>query len=183
MAELKAENERLTKLLNLKNSIGIKTVSALVVSYEFNNGYDNFIINKGSNNSVSKGSVVISNDGLVGKTDEVGIGWTRVLTLLNPDVKVGVRIVRTGALAMVESDRELSSSGLFRLTFIDKNMDIMVGDVLETTGDAGVYPEDITVGVVLEIKKDNKGERYAVVEPSVDFSSLYEVLVKTETVE
>lgn len=179
VSKLMEENERLAELLDLKSELEFKTEAALVVSYEPDGGYDTIIINK----RADIGAAVMSSEGLVGKVLESGAGWSRVKTLLNPDIAVGVRVVRSGALSVVEGDLALSSNKYCRLTFYDKNTDIMVGDILEATGDAGVYPEGVTVGTVLEIKSDSKGEKYAVVEPAVDFSELYEVLVATEAVE
>lgn len=179
ISELRAENERLSKLLNLKSTLKFKTKASLVVSYEPNLGYNSIVINK----RASKGAAVFCSDGLVGRVCESGAGWSRVKTLLNPEIAVGVRALRSGALSVVEGDEELSKDKYCKMLFFDKNADIMVGDILEATGDAGIYPEGIIVGTVLEIQSDYMGEKYAVVEPAVDFSELYEVLVTTEAVE
>ena len=49
-----------------------------------------------------------------------------------------------------------------------------------TSGLGGIYPGDLNIGKVIDIHSDSAGNLdYAVVEPSVDFSSLYEVLVIT----
>ena len=54
------------------------------------------------------------------------------------------------------------------------------GDILLTSGLGGIFPSDLSVGKVVEIKSDSSGNLdYAVVEPSVDFSALYEVMVIT----
>lgn len=64
------------------------------------------------------------------------------------------------------------------MTFIDKGANIIVGDLLETSGSGGIYPAGILVGAIREINSDNTGMlNYATVEPLVNFSRLYEVLV------
>ena len=66
------------------------------------------------------------------------------------------------------------------MTFIDKGSNLIVGDLLETSGAGGVYPAGLNVGAVREISADAMGNlNYAIVEPAVDFSRLYEVLVIT----
>ncbi len=173
IAELKAENERLNRLLDLKSSLKYASVGARVVSYEPNNWYDTLVINKGTNNGVKIGAAVISSGGIVGKVTDAGIGWARVSSLLNDETAVGVRIIRTGELAVVEGDSALSSQKYCKLSFFDGTLS--AGDALETTGEAGVYPEGIMVGTVMKVEN----EEYAVVEPAVDFGDLYEVLVIT----
>lgn len=177
IAELKAENERLSQLLDLKSSLKYVSVAARVVSYEPNNWYDTLVINKGTNDGVKVGAAVISSGGIVGKVTDAGIGWARISSLLNDENAVGVRIIRTGELAVVEGDTELSTQKYCKLSFFDGTL--AAGDALETTGEAGVYPEGIMVGTVIKVEN----EEYAVVEPAVDFEDLYEVLVITGVAE
>ena len=91
-----------------------------------------------------------------------------------------MKISRTGDVAVVEGDNELYTQSYCKMTFIDKGSNLIVGDVLETSGAGGVYPPGLTVGSVREINADAMGNlNYAIVEPIVDFSRLYEVLVIT----
>lgn len=182
-AQLKAENDRLNELLNLKSSLKFNTVSGRVISHEYDKLRSTLVINKGSNDGVKVGSAVISSKGIVGKVTQVGIGWAKVSTVLNPDTAVGVRIVRNGNIAVTEGDTSLAADNCFKLSFFEKNTDIIPGDILEATGNAGVYPEGITLGTVLKTVTNTDGGEYAVVEPSVDFSHLYEILVVTDLVE
>jgi len=49
-----------------------------------------------------------------------------------------------------------------------------------TSGLGGIYPPDLPIGKVISIHSDSAGNLdYGVVEPEVDFSALYEVLVIT----
>ncbi len=183
VAELTAENERLKSLLSIKSSLKFKTKAGLVISKESGNNQNTLVINKGSNDGVAVGSAVLASNGIVGKVSEVGIGWARVSSILNAETAVGVRVLRTGELAVVEGDSELSKSDFCKMSFFDKGTDMMVGDILETTGAAGLYPEGWIVGSIAKIQSDADGREYAVVEPAVDFDNLYEVLIVTEVVE
>ena len=97
-SKLKEENERLQKVLNFKdeknnydyigtNIIGISGDSIL-------NGY---IVDRGKDDGIEKGMVVISADGLVGQVSSVGKNWAIVQCIVNENVKVAV---------MVDSTRE-----------------------------------------------------------------------------
>lgn len=184
-AKLREENERLQALLELKDSMsGYGTVAASVIAYSANNWYDTIEINKGLINGLKVGNSVITPDGVVGKITDVGLNWATVSTVLNPDNAMGVRIGRTGDAAVVEGDDELYGEGYCKMTFIDKDAGIIVGDLLETSGSGGIYPAGLLVGAIREIDADNMGMlNFATVEPSVDFSRLYEVLVVIDGVE
>lgn len=173
------ENERLREMLELSQSMtGYSTVAASVTAYSSNNWYDTIQISKGSLAGVAVGNAVITPDGVVGKVIETGPTWSVVSTILNPDNAMGVKITRTSDVAVVEGDDELYNRSHCKMTFIDKGSNLMVGDLLETSGSGGVYPAGLSVGAVREINSDAMGNlNFATVEPVVDFSKLYEVLV------
>ncbi|MBP3360989.1 MAG: rod shape-determining protein MreC [Clostridia bacterium] len=178
VAEYKAENDRLKELLELQDEMEgrFRTTAALVVSYEPNNWFDTIVINKGKWSGISVGDAVVASGGIVGKITEVGAGYSVISTMLNSENSIGVRIVRNGELAVVEGDAELSKNKLCRMSFIEKAGGVNLGDLVETTGSGGVYPSGINVGTVKEIKAENSVQ-YAVIEPAVNVSELYEVLV------
>lgn len=182
VTELTDENERLRSMLNLQSELEYETQAGIVISYEPNNWYDTIVINKGSNDGISVGDAVISENGIVGKISEVGIGWSRVSSILNTETAVGVRIIRTGTLAVVEGDKKLAKEKKCRMSFFDKAGDMNPGDIIETTGSVGMYPPEIIVGTITNIQADADGKEYAVIEPAVDFEKLHEVLVVTGVV-
>jgi len=179
--DYKAENERLTELLGLKDAmVQYETKAARIVAYEPNNWYETLVINKGMSDGISVGNVVMTGEGIVGQITEVGANWARISALINMDNAVGVRNARTGDIALVEGDISLSKEGFCKMTFMSQNASVIVGDMVETSGLGGVYPAGMTVGKVNEIFSDNSGVmQYAVIEPAVDFDDLREVLVIT----
>ena len=176
----KEENARLVGEINeLQNSLeNYSTVAASVIAYSSNNWYDTIQISKGSLAGVAVGNAVITPDGVVGKVVETGPTWSIVSTILNPDNAMGVKVSRTSDVAVVEGDSELYSQNYCKMTFIDKGSNLIIGDILETSGSGGIYPAGLSVGVIREINSDAMGNlNYATVEPLVDFNKLYEVLV------
>jgi len=177
-AQFRAENERLLALLDLSEDMDkYETVAARVVSYEPSNWYDTIMINKGTLSGIAVGDIVISPDGVVGKVSEVGANWASVISILDSDNAIGTRVSRTGEIAVTEGDKELSKQKKCKLSFVNSAAQIAVGDSLETSGAAGVYPSGLLIGSVQEISVDTNGVQYAVVEPSVNFDNLFEVLV------
>lgn len=175
------ENKRLKELLDLKEGLdGYQTVTARAVSYEPNSWYDTFMINKGTSDGIKTGSVVITSLGTAGKITETGRNWARVSTVLNTAESVGVKLARTGDVGTVSGDADLAEDKQCRLEYLSNDKNLIKGDILLTSGLGGVYPPDLIIGKVVDIKKDTAGNlEYGIVEPAVDFSSLYEVLVIT----
>ena len=179
--EYAKENDRLRNLLMFKEELTYNTVAAEIISYEPNNWYDTIVINRGTNDGLAVNNAVLTADGVVGKISEVGPNWARVTSILNTDNAMGVKVSRTGDIAVVEGDAVLSNDQQCKMTFIDKGATMIVGDLLETSGSGGIYPAGLKVGNIVDIKQDNAGIlEYAIVEPSADFDNLYEVLVITD---
>lgn len=67
--------------------------------------------------------------------------------------------------------------------YIPTNADLVLEDKIETSGLGGIYPKGISVGKIKEIiETKNITDRYAIVETSVDFSKLENVLVITNQI-
>ena len=175
------ENRRLKELLALKDGmVNSRTITARVISYEPNSWYDTVMINKGENAGIAKDNAVITGLGVVGKVTQVGKNWAKVSTLINISDSVGVKLARTGDIGVVSGDTVLAENKQAKLEYMSNDKKLINGDILITSGLGGIYPSDLSVGKVTEIHSDSAGNlEYAVVEPSVDFSSLYEVLVIT----
>lgn len=173
------ENERLKELLELRENLtNYSTVAASVIAYSSSGRYDTIQISRGTLAGVAEGNAVITNDGIVGKVVQAGPTWAVVSTILNPDNAMGVKVSRTGDVAVVEGDDDLYSDNYCKMSFIDKGSNLIIGDLLETSGSGGIYPPGLSVGAIREINSDAMGNlNYATVEPIVDFNKLYEVLV------
>ncbi len=175
------ENNRLKELLDLKEGMAsTKTVTAKVVSYEPNSWYNTVMLNKGETSGIKKGDVVVTTLGLVGKVTDLGSNWAKVSTILNISNSVGVKLSRTGDVGVVSGDANLAENKECKLEYLSNDKGLIKGDILLTSGLGGIYPPDLLVGKVKEINSDSTGNlEYASVTTSVDFSSLYEVLVIT----
>ncbi len=175
------ENARLSALLGIKEQTLERTVSAKVVSYDWDNYSETVTINRGEKDGISVGDAVVSSLGVVGRVSSVGPNWAEITTIISPNHSMGVRVSRTGDLALCEGDSKLLKSKKMLLNYISGIKGITSGDILETSGEGGVYPPGYTVGRISEIKIGNtKTDSYAEIEPAVDFSRLSEVLVITD---
>ncbi len=174
-----AENERLRQLLDLKSSSAdYDTVGCEVIAKEPGNWFYSFTIDKGSGDNISVGDAVLSGSGLVGRVSEVGLNWAKVLSIIDSDSSVGALVSRTQDLAIIDGDLSLADAGKCKLSYMTKDMSLVLGDVIVTSGLGGVYPQGLLIGTVSEIKSDSMGySQHAVVETAVNFEKIREVLV------
>ena len=180
-AVYREENERLEALLNLQNSMSDNTtVAARVIAHSNKSWFESIEINKGQFQGIEKGNIVITPDGVVGRVTETGQDYSIVTTILDSSSAVGIKVSRTDGSGIVEGDSELAKDVQCKLSFVDKNTPIIVGDVVETSGTGGIYPAGLVVGTVMSISADSTGSlNYAVINPAVEIDKLSEVLVIT----
>ena len=73
------------------------------------------------------------------------------------------------------------SNNTMKLMYIPTDADLVIGDLIETSGIGGIYPKGITIGKISQIKDTkNVTQREATLETAVDFSKLDTVLVITK---
>lgn len=173
MTELEKENERLRKLLDFKKQLSYKTLAARVIAWDLAPWRKTVVIDKGSKHGVKKRMAVVNAQGLVGRVVEVAAWDARVILLLDPESRVSALFQESRDLGVIEGD----GSSLLKMTHVDRETTVKVGDVVVSSGLGGVYPKGIPVGKV-ETVGTEKGslELYALVRPFVDFSKLEELL-------
>lgn len=178
--DFRAENEQLRALLELKENTyaADEATGAKIIGWSSDNWYNTYTIDKGSLDGIAAQDTVVTQLGLVGQVQEVGLNWARVSTVIDTASTVGVCVVRTGDIAMLDGDTQLGKDGFCKLNFVNKQAEIVVGDLLETSGLGDVFAPGIHIGRVVELHADSTGvNQYAVVEPAVDFAHTRYVLV------
>ena len=177
LSDMEKENQRLQDLLDYKETIpDQKTVFAKVVSKSPGTMFDVFVINAGYNQGVRKDMAVVNADGLIGRVSEVGGNWSQVTALVDS---------RSAISAIVERNRDhgivrgaVQAGGACDMNYLPVESDAVPGDTVVTSGLDGIFPKGIRIGQVLEVSvDDNQLQKNAVIEPSVDFSHIEEVLV------
>ena len=176
---LKEENERLRKIMDLKSKEdNHKSVVADVVSFEMDNFSKSYTINKGIKDGITQNCAVITPFGLVGYVAEAGRNWAKVYPIVDSRVSVSATIMRVSNTAIVQGDMSLMEEGLCKMAYVSKEAGLEIGDYIETSGAGGIIPAGIYIGKVTEVKSDVTGvSQQAVIKPGVDFSNLKEVMV------
>lgn len=177
---LEAENKRLRDMLNFKNQNSqYDYVACNIVGQNPNSALDVYYIDKGKNDGIKSGLVVVTPEGIVGKVIFTADSWSQVGALNNSNVQVAAKIQRTGDTNGVV--KGYISSYNEKLAMIDGlllDTDVKVDDVIVTSGVGNMYPKDIPIGKVTSVADDKtKISKYAIIKPYVDFNKLQEVFI------
>ncbi len=173
---LKEENKRLKKLLNSSNSaMSSKILIAELIKVNLSPFSNKIVLDKGSENNIFVGQVVIDSLGILGQVSEV-----------NNDFSVATLITDPGhALLAVNArtDKRIVISGtgdnrFLKAKFISLNEDVMEGDILITSGLDNIFPEGYMIGQISKINKNLQEDFLEVnVTPSSSLSSNREVML------
>jgi len=175
VTETTEENRRLRRLLALKESMPLATLSGEIIAREWGGWVRSLTVNRGRADRVARLTAVIGPDGLIGRVIDVRPGASIVQVLSDPTSTVGAHAVRTRTQGIVEGEPR----GTMRFKYMARDgAGIEVGDLVVTSGAGGVFPRGIPVGRVRAI--DDRGSalfHYAQLTPAVDFARIDEVLL------
>ena len=177
VTEAGQENQRLRRLLDLRNRLPMATLPGEVIAREWGGWVRSLTVNRGRGDDIQRLTAVISPDGLVGRIVEVRTSASIVQVLTDPSSTVGAHAVRTRTPGIVEGE----SRGTIRFKYMARDgAGLAVDDVIVTSGLGGVFPRAVPIGRVRAI--DDRGSalfHYALLAPVVDFARVDEVLLVT----
>ena len=177
------ENAQLREMLGLKekNPDFIFSESCDVIARNPNDICGGFTVGSGKSKGISLNDPVVTSVGLVGRVTSIADNYARVTTIISPQVNIGVYSMRTKATGVIENSIESAQDGMCLMSGILKDADIVVGDVIFTSGKSGLFPDDLMVGTVVEIVDDANGlSKHALVKPAVDVFNVTSAFVITD---
>jgi len=172
---LASRSGRLQELLNLKTTTSLPTIAADVIAGNPNPGLLTLTIGRGSADGVQSDMAVVAPAGIVGRiVGAPAAHAARVQLLIDRNAAAGALAERTRAGGMVVGvDKDLPLS----MDLVSNLADVKAGDLVVASGVDGIYPKGFTIGRVESSERGPGLYRAISVRPSVDFSSLEEVLV------
>lgn len=140
---LRDTNDRYKALLGLKTDPPIPMVAARTVSEGRGPFSNTRLANAGKEKGIREGNPVMSENGLVGRIIGVTDGASRVLLLTDIASRTPVMIDRTNARAILAGDGGPNP----RLEYLRGQDPVKQGDRIVTSGDGGVLPRGLPVGI------------------------------------
>jgi rod shape-determining protein MreC len=171
---LKSENARLRSLIHVSEP-QVKSIRvARVVGASAGSGLYSAILTGGTGQGFARGQPVRDVEGLVGRIMEAGGLSSRVLLITDSASRVPVKVERTGHPAMAGG----VNGPYIHLLYIDPDAELKIGDRLVTSGQGGLFPPNIPVGVIAAL-----GSGEPLVRPAARLTGLDYVLVMQPYVE
>lgn len=178
-SQLQEENERLREILNLKDRLqDYDFLGANVIGK--NGAYTgDYIVDVGINDGIENGMIVVSNGGLFGMVTSVSNNWSLVSPIINGNISISGVIQRTnGSQGIVKKYKNSNNNYVLKMEYLPIDEDIVVGDIVVTSGLGGVYPADIIIGEVLSIENDKRSlSKSILIKSHVNFDFADELFV------
>nr|WP_075439032.1 rod shape-determining protein MreC [Prochlorococcus marinus] len=154
---LKKDNIRLRQILSLQESSNDEHISAAVISRKTGSWWRQIILNKGSNDGVEIGNIVIGPGGLLGRVKNTSLFTSSVTLITSPESKLGVwvdRIQINGLLVGLGDDYP-------SLILYSKDADIKIGDIVSSSPASTLLPPNIPIGIVQSVDETLKSKKTA----------------------
>lgn len=179
-AEIKSENARLRSLLDMKERVECDSIPATIISKDPDNWFRTIIVDRGSDDGVRINMPVIAYSGdikaVVGKVSEVRGHISRIVPVISPDIKLGVMFQESRVPGILSG---LSGNSILcRMDYVSRAASVKFGDMVVTSGQGGVFPPGLPVGVALksELLESSPYQR-TVVRPFIDYNTLEGVFI------
>ena len=142
------ENTELHGLLKLVPVPPASFVTARVIGNSGGAYVRNLMVRAGTENGVARGQAAITGEGLVGRVAEVGTQAARILLVTDLNSRIPVIVEGTRQRALMTGDNSDRPS----LRYLDTVSGIKVGDRVVTSGEGGVFPPGLPVGVIASLE-------------------------------
>tara|TARA_B100002052_G_scaffold145258_1_gene132724 strand:- start:250 stop:1050 length:801 start_codon:yes stop_codon:yes gene_type:complete len=168
------ENIKLRKLLNFKRDTKLKIIPARIINKGIQTNLNSLTIDIGSKNGLFPNQAVLTPDGIIGKTIQVGKSSSLVQSISDNNFRLSVRIMPSGAVGILR----WHNNSLCKVYEVQKNVEINIGDRVITSGFSNIYPPKLPVGLVSGVY-DERGSYQKVVNVEIqsDFESIQNVFV------
>lgn len=172
-----AEADRLANLLNFKQKQGrVPMVVARVIGSSADANSNVLYLDQGLREGIHKNMGVITPEGVVGKVIESFRDTCQVLLLTDRDSGVGAMIAGT----RVQSPVGGTGEPLLNMKYVGNDEIVKLGDVIVTSGMDRIFPKDLPVGAISQVK-DGSPFKQIRVRPSANLEKLEEVIVLLTT--
>ena len=168
-----AEADRLGMLLSFRQSHqNISMVAARVIGTSADTASQTLYLDRGERDGIRRNMGVITPDGVVGKIIESYRDASQVLLLTDKDSGVGAML----AEPRIQSPVGGVGEPLLTMKYVANDDVVNIGDRVVTSGMDRIFPRDLPVGTVTQIKAGNPFKQIRL-RPAANLERLEEVIV------
>ena len=168
------ENDKLRELLDFKRTTNLNIIPASIINKGIQTNVKSLTIDVGKNNNIFMNQAVLTPNGVIGKTIQVGNNSAIVQSISDNNFRLSVRIMPSGAVGILR----WYNNNICKIYEVQKNVEINIGDRVITSGFSKIYPPKLPVGIVSGVY-DERGSYQKVVNVNIqnDFESIQNVFV------
>ena len=166
--ELERENAAYRALLSVRNEPRVSSITTRVFADSGAPFVRTVVFASGTRDGVQNGQALVTGEGLVGRVVAAGRRASRALLLTDLNSRVPVVVESSRHRGVLTGD----NSAQPKLGFLPANARVAIGERVVTSGDGGLFPPGIPVGVITAI-----GDSGVRVQPLVDWDRLEYVRV------
>lgn len=183
-----AENERLKEQLSFFESVSSIKAAARIIAKDPGNLYSSYVIDKGSSAGIEADMAVAAFqngiEGLAGKVLETRHGSSVVLPIYDGRLYVAARLSRTRVEGLVNGQGNPDEPLVMNYVSMLNAQDIQIGDMVVTSGLDSIYPPDIAIGRVKEVRTPKYGSSSIILlEPALAFSRIEYLFILERNIE
>lgn len=168
-----AEADRLAELLNFRNSHqDVPMLAARVIGASAGTASRTIEIDRGERDGVRRNMAVITPDGAVGKVIEVYRENAQILLLTDREGGAGAMLIES----RIQSPVGGTGEPLLNMKYVANDDKVNIGERVVTSGMDKIFPRDIPVGTVQEIKAGNPFKSI-LLRPAAKLDRLEDVIV------
>jgi len=168
-----AEGDRLVALLNFRQShLKVPMVMARVIGASASSASHTVEIDRGERDGIRRNMAVITPDGAVGKIIECYRDTAQVLLLNDKDGGAGAMLV----VSRIQSPVKGTGEPMLSMSYVAAEETVNAGEKIVTSGMDKIFPRDVPIGTVLDVKQGNPFKQIRV-RPAARLDRLEEVIV------
>lgn len=168
-----AEADRLAALLSFRKShADVPMIAARVIGASAGTASQTIELDRGERDGIKRNMGVITPDGIVGKVIESYTNTSQVLLLTDKDSGVGAML----ADSRIQSPVGGLGEPLIMMKYVPNDDEVNPGERVVTSGMDRIFPRDLPVGTVAEIKAGNPFKHIRI-KPAANLERLEEVIV------
>jgi rod shape-determining protein MreC len=148
---LEAETQRLRVLRENTASVADHFLIGEIMDVDLDAFRERVLVNLGASNGVFVGQAVLDSGGVFGQVARVEQFTSEVILVSDPAHAIPVQINRNGLRTVAVGSGDTSH---LKLPYLPTSADVVVGDLIVTSGLGGGFPPGYPVGTVSAVRRD-----------------------------
>src|ERR1700683_3074331 len=148
---LESETQRLRGLRSSTEGVASRFIIGDIMDVDLDAFRERVLVDKGARDGVFVGQAVLDAGGVFGQVARVAQLTSEVILISDPAHAIPVQINRNGVRTIAVGTGDTNR---LKLPYLPTSADVIVGDLLVTSGLGGGFPAGYPVGTVAEVKRD-----------------------------